>query len=467
VLVKVGDVIEWTNNAGATLNVASGVHKGLDDNHGAIFESADLSPGQKFSWVVTRPPIVDSKYSGQVPVHSHLGGLPDNGLVRYDPQPAGLHLGFKSLVPGQTISGSYTVEVVPSDPTKILNIKAYLVQSGTTTSLIKQENNSPYQFPLQSASFPDGMYAIKAVATDNTGNTAASEIIFNVWLKNGVAPPDPSPSPDPTPDPTLSPEGTLPSAKSIFDTESFKAPSSVDTFVMYMANEFHEGPGQHKMLSPTNEFLVPKHLTIYDGTKISFHMADARWGAHHTYKIVVKNSSGQTVHTTETIGYPDKTNANSAPVALAPGTYTVDYISVAGGEKTPHLNGEKHTITVLNEAKQEDANLVVGGFYSVSKVVSDMTNGDGQTRQGYLGYYQSEVPSSGLTIDSTHSFVWYSCTEEGGNFSDQCVTRPGEDGESWADNKTGHHTLIIWKSTGTLQEVWDALDDLTTANVYI
>jgi plastocyanin len=467
VLVQVGDVIEWTNNGGTTLNVASGVHKGLDDNHGAVFESVDLAPGQKFSWVVSRPSIVDSKYSGQVPVHSHLGGLPDNGLIKYNPQPAGLYLNFKNLVPGQAISGSYTIEVIPNDPNKVLNIKAYLIQSATTTSIIKQENNPPYLFSLESTNFPDGMYAIKAVATDNSGNTDASEIIFNIWLKNGIAPPSPSPSPDPSPGPSPLPEGTLPSAKSTFDTEAFQAPDSVDTFVMYMANEFHEGPGQHKMLSPTNEFFVPKHLTIYKGTKISFHMADARWGAHHTYKIVIKNSSGQTVHTTETIGYPDVTKANSAPVELAPGTYTLDYISVGGGEKTPHLNGEKHTITVLEDAKQEGANLIVGGFYSVTEVVSDMTNGDGESRQGYLGYYQGVFPSKELTIDSFHSFVWYSCTEEGGNYSDQCITRPGEDGESWADNKTGHHTLIIWKSTNTLEQVWDALDDLTTANVYI
>jgi hypothetical protein len=63
----------------------------------------------------------------------------------------------------------------------------------------------------------------------------------------------------------------------VYETEAFVVPSTVKTFVIYMANEFHENwpEESHKLITNKNAYAIPTNLTVSNGTGIAFHMADA------------------------------------------------------------------------------------------------------------------------------------------------------------------------------------------------
>jgi hypothetical protein len=59
----------------------------------------------------------------------------------------------------------------------------------------------------------------------------------------------------------------------VYETETFIAPPTVKTFVIYMANEFHENwpEDSHKHITNKNAYTIPTNLTISNGTSIAFH----------------------------------------------------------------------------------------------------------------------------------------------------------------------------------------------------
>jgi hypothetical protein len=87
------------------------------------------------------------------------------------------------------------------------------------------------------------------------------------------------------------------SSTSVYETETFIAPPTVKTFVIYMANEFHENwpEDSHKHITNKNAYTIPTNLTISNGTSIAFHMADAPWDTPHDYIVRVIDT-----HTNET-----------------------------------------------------------------------------------------------------------------------------------------------------------------------
>lgn len=310
-------------------------------------------------------------------------------------------------------------------------------------------------------------YTIKARGQDAVGNVSPIKTV-TITVANPTTQP---------------PTGTLPTASSVHSTESLALPPSVGTFVYYMANEFHEGEGTWKMISDKNAFFIPKHLKIHSGTQLSFHMADARWGTPNEYQIKIINKATQAVvHTSPNIQYPDEGNANSPPITLAPGNYRLDFNTIKGPAESrgPHLNGQTYDIEVLSTPKTAGATQIVGAFYTTTFRAMNMYNGDSTNaqnpahlRNGWLGYYQTEFPARGLTIDSQHSFTFYPpgggstpCKFDQMADPQRCVF-PDEGGAAWHDNKSGRHTLLIWKSTKTLAEVQAALSALTIQNVYI
>jgi hypothetical protein len=60
------------------------------------------------------------------------------------------------------------------------------------------------------------------------------------------------------------------SSKAVYETEAFVAPPTVKTFVIYMANEFHENwpEESHKLITNKNAYAIPTNLTISNGTDI-------------------------------------------------------------------------------------------------------------------------------------------------------------------------------------------------------
>ena len=87
------------------------------------------------------------------------------------------------------------------------------------------------------------------------------------------------------------------SSKAVYETEVFVVPPTVKTFVIYMANEFHENwpEESHKLITNKNAYAIPTNLTISNGTSIAFHMADAPWDIPHDYVVRVVDA-----HTNET-----------------------------------------------------------------------------------------------------------------------------------------------------------------------
>jgi hypothetical protein len=232
----------------------------------------------------------------------------------------------------------------------------------------------------------------------------------------------------------------IPTAESIYQSESMELPPSIGSFIILIANEAHESwqDEKHKLITDKNSYYIPKNLRIPHETTLSFLNADAPWDTPHPQTIEIIDDGGETVYTTGVLEYTN----SSEPVVLPVGNYTIintEYESTEG------------TISVTNE--RSNGNLVVGGFYTPSHQVENNKDNDGGAHPGFLNYYRSEFPKNGFRILSEYNFTYTAC--------DYCP------GEYWPDNKTGNHTLIIFATEQPLPDALAKLEKLVRDNVYI
>jgi hypothetical protein len=232
----------------------------------------------------------------------------------------------------------------------------------------------------------------------------------------------------------------IPTAESVYQSESMELPPSVGSFIILIANEAHESwqDEKHKLITDKNSYYIPKNLRIPQGTALSFLNADAPWDTPHPQTIEITDDGGETVYTTGVLEYTN----SSQPTVLPVRNYTIvntEYEATEG------------TISVTNE--KSNGNLVVGGFYTPSHQVENNRDNDGGVHPGSLQYYRAEFPKNGFEILSEYNFTYAAC--------DYCP------GEYWPDNKTGNHTLIIFATEQPLPEALAKLRNLVRANVYV
>jgi hypothetical protein len=233
---------------------------------------------------------------------------------------------------------------------------------------------------------------------------------------------------------------TIPTAESVYQSESTNLPSSVGSFIILIANEAHESwqDERHKLITEKNSYYIPKNLVVPQGTTLSFLNADAPWDTPHPQTIEINDENGDTIYTTGVLEYTN----SSEPVVLPEGNYTTvntEYEATEG------------TISVTNE--ESNGNLVVGGFYTPSHQVENNMDNDGGVHPGSLQYYRTEFPKNGFRILSEYNFTYVAC--------DYCP------GEYWPDNKTGNHTLIIFATEQPLPDALAKLRKLVRDNVYV
>jgi hypothetical protein len=98
---------------------------------------------------------------------------------------------------GSKASGSVTVTGSASDGSASLANVKVSVDGGTYRSA---SGTTSWNFPLNTASYPDGAHTIAAQATDSRGSTAVTT--ETLTFSNSAAPPPPPPPPPPSPDTT-------------------------------------------------------------------------------------------------------------------------------------------------------------------------------------------------------------------------------------------------------------------------
>jgi hypothetical protein len=233
---------------------------------------------------------------------------------------------------------------------------------------------------------------------------------------------------------------TIPTAESVYQSESMELPPTIGSFIILIANEAHENwqDEKHKLITDKNSYYIPKNLRIPQGTALSFLNADAPWDTPHPQTIEITDDVGDTVYTTGVLEYTNSSQPTVLPVA----NYTIvntEYEATEG------------TISVTNE--KSNGNLVVGGFYTPSHQVENNRDNDGGVHPGSLQYYKAEFPKNGFQILSEYNFTYAAC--------DYCP------GEYWPDNKTGDHTLIIFATDQPLPDALDKLRKLVRDNVYV
>src|SRR5215208_1705106 len=113
---------------------------------------------------------------------------------------------------------------------------------------------------------------------------------------------------------------TIPTAKSVYQSESMKLPPSVGSFIILIANEAHESwqDERHKLITDKNSYYIPKNLHIPQGTTVTFLNADAPWDTPHPQTIEIRDDGGKVVYTTGVLEY----TSSSEPTALPVGNYT-------------------------------------------------------------------------------------------------------------------------------------------------
>jgi hypothetical protein len=242
---------------------------------------------------------------------------------------------------------------------------------------------------------------------------------------------------------TVTKTNEIPSAQSVYQSQSISLPKSVGTFVWYIVNEAHEDTHKEpqKLMSNHNPNFIPTKLTIQEGVSILFLDTDAPWDTPHPHTIeITDKSSGKIVYSTEKLDYTD----SSKPVKLPAGKYVVE-------DKTyPWMKG---TITVFpNSEKNTDNNLTVGAFLTPTNQVADKKDNDGGTHPGWLGYYKTELPKNGFKILSEFNFHYAVCSYCPGKF--------------WPDQKTADHTLIIYSTNQPIDLVLQKLTKMVRDNVY-
>lgn len=234
---------------------------------------------------------------------------------------------------------------------------------------------------------------------------------------------------------------SIPSAESVFKSQSITLPSSVKSFIWYIVNEAHENSAneKHKYISSQNPIFLPSNLIIPQGTSISFIDADAPWDTPHPHTINILDSSGKIVYTTNELSY-----TNSSPTTiLKEGKYTI---------MDSKFKWMKGNITVSSDIESK-GNLIVGGFYTPTNQVSNNKDNDGGSHPGWLGYYKTEFQKNGFNILSIFNFHYA-----------QCKYCP--DGY-WPDQKTGDHTLLIYSTEDSLTNALSKMAKMIWNNVYI
>jgi hypothetical protein len=242
----------------------------------------------------------------------------------------------------------------------------------------------------------------------------------------------------------------IPNAESVFKSESMTLPSSLPTtaaentiVMVFIPNEAHESleDERHKLITDHNPYFIPTNLVIPQGTAISFINADAPWDTPNPHTIYIKDSSGQTVYSTEVLQYTN----SSEPKVLDVGKYTMI------DSENEFMKG---TITVTTTQKPNSgSSLIVGGFYTPTNQVENKEDNDGVFRPGWLNYYKEEFPKNGFNILSEYNFNYAIC--------DYCP-----DGY-WPDNKSGDHTLIIYTTDQPFSVAVDKLEKMIKDNVYV
>jgi hypothetical protein len=235
----------------------------------------------------------------------------------------------------------------------------------------------------------------------------------------------------------------IPSAQSVYQSQSISLPNSVETFVWYIVNEAHEDTHNEpqKLMSNHNPNFIPTKLTILEGVSILFLDTDAPWDTPHPHTIeITDKSSGEVVYTTGKLDHTE----SSKPVILPAGNY-------AAIDKTyPWMKG---TITVLpNSEKNTKNNLTVGAFLAPTNQVADKKDNDGGIHPGWLGYYRKELPKNGFKVLSEFNFHYAACSYCPGKF--------------WPDQKTADHTLIIYNTNQPIHLALQKLAKLVRDNVY-
>lgn len=112
----------------------------------------------------------------------------------------------------------------------------------------------------------------------------------------------------------------IPNAESVFKSESMTLPSSLPAaaeaenaiVMVFIPNEAHESleDERHKLITDHNPYFIPTNLVIPQGTAISFINADAPWDTPNPHTIYIKDSSGQTVFSTEVLQYTNSSEPN-------------------------------------------------------------------------------------------------------------------------------------------------------------
>jgi hypothetical protein len=254
----------------------------------------------------------------------------------------------------------------------------------------------------------------------------------------------------------------------VYETEAFIAPPTVKTFVIYMANEFHEKwpEESHRLITNKNAYAIPTNLTVSNGTSIAFHMADAPWDTPHDYIVrVIDARTNETALQTPLLSYPklNRGPSNSGTTILPIGEYKVE----AYLHGTDKVETKPITIKVTDTPVIQSSNITAGFFYSPQRPVANPYDNDGHLHQGHLEYYRQQFSVHGLKIESIHSFHFASCSFYDKGKSSICIDDGGSPGELyWHDNKTADHALIFWSSTRPYSQIAAALDELTWENVY-
>jgi hypothetical protein len=160
-----------------------------------------------------------------------------------------------------------------------------------------------------------------------------------------------------SPTPMKSMTRGIPTAKSVYKSESMILPSFVGSFIILIANEAHESwqDEKHKLITDKNPYYIPKVLVIPDGTNITFLDADAPWDTLHPQMIdITNNRDGNVIYTTGALDYTNSSESTMLPV----GNYNII---------NTEYKAEKGTIMVTNQKSK--GNLIVGGFYTPSHQV--------------------------------------------------------------------------------------------------
>jgi hypothetical protein len=232
----------------------------------------------------------------------------------------------------------------------------------------------------------------------------------------------------------------IPTAESVYKSESMILPSSVGSFIILIVNEAHESwqDERHKLITEKNSYYIPKNLVVPQGTTLSFLNADAPWDTPHPQTVEINDENGDTIYRTGVLEYTN----SSEPTTLPVGNYTI---------ANTEYEATEGTISVTNE--ESNGNLVVGGFYTPSHQVENNMDNDGGLHPGSLQYYRTEFPKNGFRILSEYNFTYTACN--------YCP------GEYWPDNKTGNHTLIIFVAEQPLSDALTTLRKLVRDNVYV